>query len=60
MRHMTGDDGLAIPAATPNEQSGAAGIGYHAGSAKDYDRAHAIDVSQLFAFLRTAGWPEMT
>src|SRR5262249_21907655 len=28
------------------------GAGYTAGSAQDYDRAHAIDVPQLFAFLR--------
>ena len=28
------------------------GTGYIAGSAKDYDRAHALDVPQLFAFLR--------
>jgi type I restriction enzyme, R subunit len=27
------------------------GTGYFAGSAKDYDRAHALDVPQLFAFL---------
>ncbi|MDA8348427.1 MAG: type I restriction endonuclease subunit R, partial [Pseudomonadota bacterium] len=29
------------------------GTGYTAGSAQDYDRAHALDVPQLFAFLRT-------
>ena len=28
------------------------GTGYFAGSPKDYDRAHALDVPQLFAFLR--------
>jgi type I restriction enzyme R subunit len=28
------------------------GTGYIAGSARDYDRAHALDVPQLFAFLR--------
>jgi type I restriction enzyme R subunit len=28
------------------------GTGYLAGSPKDYDRAHALDVHQLFAFLR--------
>ena len=28
------------------------GTGYFAGSAQDYDRAHALDVPQLFAFLR--------
>ena len=29
-----------------------AGTGYFAGSPKHYDRAHALDVPQLFAFLR--------
>jgi type I restriction enzyme R subunit len=28
------------------------GTGYLAGSPKDFDRAHALDVPQLFAFLR--------
>lgn len=53
MRHMTGTDGLAIPpnmVAEPPPPYG--GTGYTAGSAQDYDRAHALDVSQLFAFLR--------
>ena len=53
MRHMTGVDGLAVP---PNVAALApapyGGTGYTAGSAQDYDRAHALDVSQLFAFLR--------
>ena len=53
MRHMTGVDGLAV---MPNRVTEApapyGGTGYFAGSAKDYDRAHALDVSQLFAFLR--------
>ncbi|MBZ0070858.1 MAG: type I restriction endonuclease subunit R [Gammaproteobacteria bacterium] len=53
MRHMTGVDGLAVPqdsVAEPPAPFG--GIGYFAGSAKDFDRAHALDVPQLFAFLR--------
>ena len=54
MRHMTGTDGLAV---TPNMVAERpppyGGTGYTAGSAKDYDRAHALDVPQLFAFLRT-------
>jgi len=53
MRHMTGCDGLAVPAdsvAEPPAPYG--GIGYFAGSARDYDRAFALDVPQLFAFLR--------
>jgi type I restriction enzyme R subunit len=54
MRHMTGEDGLAVApnrvAETPPPPYG--GTGYTAGSAKDYDRAHALDVPQFFAFLR--------
>ncbi|CAH1072451.1 type I restriction endonuclease subunit R [Candidatus Nitrotoga sp. 1052] len=53
MRHMTGTDGLVV---MPNRATEApapyGGTGYFAGSAKDYDCAHALDVSQLFAFLR--------
>ena len=63
MRHMTGTDGL-IPAATTGTGSSPTtdvasqqitplgGTGYLVGSPKDYDRAHALDVHQLFAFLR--------
>jgi type I restriction enzyme R subunit len=53
VRHMTGTDGLepagshVALAPTP-----LGGTGYLAGSPKDYDRAHALDVHQLFAFLR--------
>ena len=53
MRHMTGTDGLAVlpnTAAEPPAPFG--GIGYFAGCARDFDRAHALDVQQLFAFLR--------
>jgi type I restriction enzyme R subunit len=53
MRHMTGADGLAV---APNNvaqcPSSFGGTGYTAGSAQDYDRAHALDVPQLLAFLR--------
>lgn len=53
MRHMTGMDGLA---AAPNRIAEHApaygGTGYIASNARDYDRAHALDVSQLFDFLR--------
>ncbi len=52
MRYLTGEDGLA---ATPNRiadpSAAYGGAGYFAGSAQDYDRAHALDVLQLFAFL---------
>ncbi len=54
VRHMTGDDGLAV---TPNqiveEAPLCGGTGYIAGSPQDFDRAHALDVPQLFAFLET-------
>lgn len=61
VRHMTGTDGLAL---APSGPSGAmqtiaaevhapwGGTGFLPGSPKDFDRAHALDVYQLFAFLR--------
>jgi type I restriction enzyme R subunit len=52
MRHMTGTDGLAVLPSTVQETPDAMGTGYFAGSPKDFDRAQAIDVPQLFAFLR--------
>jgi type I restriction enzyme R subunit len=54
MRHMTGTDGLAVvPNHVAEQPPSYGGTGYTAGSAKDYDRAYALDVPQLFAFLRT-------
>jgi type I restriction enzyme, R subunit len=52
MRHMTGTDGLAVPPDMALERPDAAGTGYFAGCPKDFDRAYAVDVVQLFAFLR--------
>jgi type I restriction enzyme R subunit len=53
MRHMTGEDGLAVLPETASARIPPfGGTGYIAGSPKSFDRAHAIDVSQLFAFLR--------
>jgi type I restriction enzyme, R subunit len=53
MRHMTGADGLAVtPGIVAEPPPSYGGTDYFAGSAKDYDRAHALDVPQLFAFLR--------
>jgi len=53
MRHMTGTDGLAIvPNRVTERPPPYGGTGYTAGSAQDFDRAHALDVPQLFAFLR--------
>jgi type I restriction enzyme R subunit len=59
MRHLTGTEGLdtvswdgaliADPSAAP--AATAAGSGWFAGSPASYDRAHAIDVAQLFRFL---------
>ncbi len=53
VRHMTGTDGLE-PTGSHVALAPAplGGTGYLAGSPKDYDRAHALDVHQLFAFLR--------
>ncbi len=53
MRHMTGEAGLAVVPNMAAERHALYGrTGYIAGSAQDYDRAHALDVPQLFAFLR--------
>ena len=54
MRHMTGVDGLAVmPNRVTEPPAPYGGTGYFAGCPKDYDRAHALDVPQLFAFLRS-------
>ncbi|EAR22159.1 type I restriction endonuclease subunit R [Nitrococcus mobilis] len=54
VRHMTGTDGLAVaPNTIAKPPTPYGGTGYTAGSAQDYDRAHALDVPQLFAFLRS-------
>jgi type I restriction enzyme R subunit len=53
VRHMTGTDGLAVASGTVAERPEISGTGYFAGSPKDYDRAYAVDVVQLFAFLKT-------
>ncbi len=53
MRHMTGTEGLAVqPNSVAERPPAYGGTGYTAGSAQDFDRAHALDVPQLFAFLR--------
>jgi type I restriction enzyme R subunit len=54
MRHLTGTDGLYSEAvATVAEaQPLPAGIGWFAGQADAYDREFAVDVEQLFAFLK--------
>jgi len=53
MRHMTGADGLPFaPGFIRERPAPYGGTGYLAGEARDYDRAHALDVPQLFDFLR--------
>ncbi len=53
MRHMTGSDGLSVtPGMVAELPPPYGGIGYYAGCPDDFDRAHALDVPQLFAFLR--------
>ena len=59
MRHMTGTDGLLVDGPSTVENTPdtiaaqkAGGSGWHAGSSAAFDRAHCIDVSQLFAFLQ--------
>ena len=52
MRYMTGADGLAVAPGAGTDKPEVSGSGYFAGCPKDFDRAHALDVPQLFAFLR--------
>ncbi|MGH9533798.1 MAG: type I restriction endonuclease subunit R [Terriglobales bacterium] len=52
MRYMTGGDGLAVTPGAPADKPDASGSGYFGGCPRDYDRAQALDVPQLFAFLR--------
>jgi type I restriction enzyme R subunit len=51
MRHMTGVDGFAVAPGAVAKTPDPGGTGYLAGSPKDFDRAQALDVPQLFAFL---------
>ncbi|QJR36520.1 type I restriction endonuclease subunit R [Gemmatimonas groenlandica] len=52
VRHMTGTTGLAVaPNRVAERPPAYGGTGYTAGSPQDFDRAHALDVAQLFAFL---------
>ncbi|HOX15218.1 MAG TPA: type I restriction endonuclease [Smithellaceae bacterium] len=59
MRYMTGTDGLDNAkdgvAETPDEiaRRKADGTGYITGFARDYERAHALDVPQLLEFLHS-------
>ena len=53
VRYMTGTTGLAVvPNRVAERPPPYGGAGYTAGSPQDYDRAHALDVTQLLAFLR--------
>jgi len=58
MRHMTGTDGFASATVLVEQSPPYGGTGYIAGAPKEFDRAYALDVSQLFAFLR-ATQPEL-
>ncbi len=55
LQHMTDGEGVTFSgmAETPDEIAAAkaGGSGWFAGNPKDYDRGHALDVEQLFAFL---------
>jgi type I site-specific restriction-modification system R (restriction) subunit len=61
MQHMTGTDGLApvTTCAVAETTPLSGGTGWIAGDPQTYDRAHAIDTAQLFAFL-LATQPEET
>ena len=53
VRYMTGTTGLTVaPNRVAERPPAYGGTGYTAGSPQDYDRAHALDVAQFFAFLR--------
>lgn len=54
MRHMTGWDGIGVLGGILGATPDVNGTGYFAGSPSDFERAHAIDAPQLFAFLRTS------
>ena len=55
MRHMTGTDGLTLqPNVADDRGPPFGGTGYLAGSTQEFDRAHALDAPQLFAFLQAA------
>ena len=53
VRHLTGTEGRGRrPGEVEQSDAAHGGVGYTAGSPQDYDRAQALDVAQLFAFLR--------
>ncbi len=52
VRHLTGQDGMAVAPGIFAEAPPAYGAGYIAGSPRDFDRGYALDTCQLFAFLR--------
>jgi type I restriction enzyme R subunit len=51
VRHLTGLDGFSVTPGGAAKSPEPAGTGYFAGSPKGFDRAYALDVPQLFAFL---------
>src|SRR2546423_9274788 len=56
MLDMTGTDGLPAASDRLADRPMPRGTGYIAGRPKDFDRAHALDVEQLFIFLRATQW----
>jgi type I restriction enzyme R subunit len=52
MLHMTGTDGLPVATDGIADRPAHGGTSYTAGIPKDFDRAYALDVEQLFIFLR--------
>ena len=50
--YLTGVDGSSIGPGQAAERPSPYGSGYYAGSPKDFDRSYALDLAQLFAFLR--------
>lgn len=58
MRHVIGVGGSAVISGLV-AKSDNTGIGYFAGSPKDYDRAQALNVPQPFAFLRVTHTEEV-
>lgn len=51
-RHLTGEEGLAPKKGEVADAPSPYGSGYRAGRPQDFDRSYALDLVQLFAFLR--------
>jgi type I restriction enzyme R subunit len=61
MRHMTGEEGFdTARGGVVRETPLPAGTGWFAGRAAAYDREYAVDVAQLFTFIKTTQSDEFT